>query len=295
MPKSLGQIHTANFVVAAQEGTTFPQYHLLDVSGQLADQLQHQIRQGQIFKHVGFDIDVVNASNTNHSAQVNGEIQYLAPTKGRVGAYKKAFKAMMSSLKFQGVNVRGNRNYDFRCMIHHPDYYTSGGSLVNVATFDGTNPLQLCGDSHSQNNDEVFDTWNRNLQPSQTASVDFDTGFGIQGVNVEYALNQAELYDPSMVSRAATSLESIPFQATYDPAEGTSFTFEWRPDPALYLAIMAGMFEIRVSNVTTQSAGDLVQISIATHVAGWRSMMGSGKKRRSRRRSSSKKTRGRKK
>lgn len=291
MPKSLGQIHTANFTATAQQGASYPQYHLMDTAGQLADQLQHQVRQGNIFKHVGFDLDVINASDSTHSAMVSGEILYMAPTRGRVGAYKKAFQAMMASLKLQGVNVRGNRNYDFRCMIHHPNYYTSGGIFSNVATFDGTNPLQLCGDSHSQNNDEVFDTWNRNLQPSQTAAVDFDTGFGIQGVNVEYALNQVELYDPSMVSRAATSLESIPFQATYDPTEGTSFTVEWRPDPALYLAVMAGMFEIRVDDVQTQVAGETALIKIAAHVAGWRSMMGSGKKRKSTRRS---KRRGRK-
>lgn len=290
MAKSLGQIHTANFAIGATQGGSYPQYHQLDAAGHLAARLQHQVRQGNIFKVVGIDMTIRNTTTATNSAQVSGEIQYCAPSKGRVGAYQNAFKAMMRNLKLAGVNVRGNRNYDFRCYMHHPNFFTSGSTLVNAATFDGTNPLQLIGDSHSSNADEVFDTWNRNLQPAQTASVDFDMGFGIQGTTVEYALNQGEIFDPTETSGASTSLETIPFTLSYDPAEGTAFQFDWQPDPALYLAVMCGLFVVKINEVQTQTGGDQTQIAMSIHIAGWKSMMGSGKRRRRTSKKTSKKT-----
>ena len=69
--------------------------------------------------------------------------------------------------------------------------------------------------------------------------------------------------------------------------------FQWRPDPALYLAVMCGAFDIIFNEVDVTGATE-VDLEINVMVAGWKSIMGNpDRKRRSRRNqgnSSTKKT-----
>jgi hypothetical protein len=67
---------------------------------------------------------------------------------------------------------------------------------------------------------------------------------------------------------------------------GGTLTWQWRPDPALYLAVLAGQFEVEITETKIAGAGsDSLQFSVAYSVAGWKSIMGNPdkKRRRSRR------------
>jgi len=297
MAKSLGQIHTVNQInpvpVASGAGTKY----ILDLAGNLSSQLQTMVRQGNYFKVVGIDMSVEEQGGSGGGGQVSGELRYYAPTRGRCEAYKNAYHAVRRGMELQGINIRGNRNYDFRVPIDKIGDYVNGASFLNQATIDGTNGLSLTG--ASQNNDDIFEVYNRNIQPTQGA-VSFDPGFGLPGgaspTPVDFVINEGEIFDPSQTRSASETLESIPFQLTYTPgSDSTVWMMEWRPDPALYLAVMCGMFEIYIEELDGDGGATDLNINIAVHVSGWKSIMGNPDKKKRRSRKSSKKTRGRKK
>ena len=89
---------------------------------------------------------------------------------------------------------------------------------------------------------------------------------------------------------AEDEFEEIPFQLSFDnsttQANASTLTWQWRPDPALYLAIMAGQFELEIQDCQIESGGSDPQVALVVNysVAGWKSIMGEpGKKRRRRR------------
>lgn len=287
MAKSLGQIHTLNFIAPCPApGATDVQ--LLDLSAAACDQLQTMVRQGQYYKVVGIDMDVVDLSGNLAQGSVSGEFRYFAPTRGRCEAYKHAYRAVRKAMDLQGINVRGNKNYDFRVPIGPFSRYSNSAAFLNAATIDGTNELCLSGSAAA--NDDVFGQYNANIQPQQ-GSVNFSSGFGLPGGHstTDFVLQQGEIFDPSQTRKAAQSLESIPFQLAFD-AEKTSFDMQWRPDPALFLAVLAGQFEIHIDQVD-DSGGAGLTLNIAIHVSGWKSIMGNpDKKRRKSKRRSKKKS-----
>ncbi len=292
MAKSLGQIHTANM---SQQVTSAGDVAIVDLPGILTNQLQHMVRQGQYFKVVGIDMTCADLVGTQGEVAVAGVLRYYAPTRGRCAAYKNAYRAVREGMKLQGINVRGNRHYDFRVPMADTSAYLNGADFLNQATIDGTNELTL-DDSAAAVNDQVFRVYNANIQPEQGATgVDFATGFGLPGAagtTTDYVLNEGKYYEGSMVSTAEITKEEIPFAISFgqDAGQGLSstMTMQWRPDPALYLAVLTGQFEIVITDINDSVPGNFVQLEIAVHVAGWKSIMGSGKKR-SRRKSSSKK------
>lgn len=297
MAKSLGQIHTVNgthtYSVAAGAGTK----NLIDLAGELSAQLQTMVRQGQYFKVVGIDMTVEEQGGSGGGGQVSGELRYYAPTRGRCEAYKNAYHAVRRGMELQGINIRGNRNYDFRVPIDKIGEYANAAQFLNQATIDGSNGLSLTDiPGTGQDNDDIFDVYNKNIQPSQTAVVAFNPGFGLPGgaspTPVDFVLNEGEIFDPSMQRSAATALESIPFQLTFTPgSDSTVWTMEWRPDPALYLAVMCGMFELYVEEIDGDTGATQLNIHYAIHVSGWKSIMGNPnrKKKKSSKKKSSKK------
>ncbi len=301
MAKSLGQIHTVNrtFVLdgtgdpPAANGTRY----LVDLAGELSSQLQTMVRQGQYFKVVGIDMSVDEQGGSGGGGQVSGQLRYYAPTRGRCQAYKNAFHAVRKGMELQGVNIRGNRNYDFRVPISKIGDYEDGAAFFNQATIDGTNGLSLTGATSAT--DDIFDVYNDNIQPRQTTSVTFDSGFGLPGAPgaaTDFVLNEGSTFDPSLQRVAATEFESIPFQLTYTPgSDSTVWMMEWRPDPALYLAVMCGMFDVLIEEVDVDTGATDLNVYMAIHVSGWKSIMGNPDKKKRRSRKSSKKTRGRKK
>ena len=241
---------------------------------------------------------VSEVGGSGGGGQISGELRYYAPTRGRCQAYKNAYRAVRKGMELQGVNIRGNRNYDFRVPIDKISDYANGLTFFNQATIDGSNGLSLTG--ATSGDDDIFDVYNDNIQPRQTTPVTFDAGFGLPGAPgaaTDFVLNEGSTYDPSLERVASTELESIPFQLTFTPgSDSTVWMMEWRPDPALYLAVMCGMFEVYVDELDGDSGATDLKIHMAVHVAGWKSIMGNpDKKRRSRKHKSSKKTRGHKK
>lgn len=298
MAKSLGQIHTANFIVPAVVTNSGPRTnaHLIDLAGELSNQLQTMVRQGNFFKVVGIDAKVSDLSGAVTSGVVSGSLNYYAPTRGRCEAYKNAYRAVRKGMELQGINVRGNRNYDFRVPLTPFSNYTNSAAFLNAATIDNTNELSLTGAAAIT--DDIYGVYNENIQPAQTAAVNFTQGFGLPGAPggpTDFVLQEGQIFDPSLVRSASTSMESIPFQLAYNSVN-TAYEMEWRPDPALYLAVMCGMFEV-VFDQVDDPAGAGLTVSFAIHVSGWKSIMGNPDKKKSRRKSSKKMTssRGRKK
>ncbi len=298
MAKQLGQIHTVNQTKLVPVATGAGTKYLVDLAGELSSQLSTMVRQGQYFKVVGIDMTVEEQGGSGGGGSISGELRYYAPTRGRCQAYKNAYHAVRRGMELQGINIRGNRNYDFRVPIDKIGDYIDGALFLNQATIDGTNGLSLTG--ATQNNDDIFEVYNRNIQPAQTGAVTFDPGFGLPGgaspTPVDFVLNEGEIFDASMVRQATEELESIPFQLTYNPTavagdNASVWTIEWRPDPALYLAVMCGMFEVYIEEIDGDNSATDLNIHMAIHVAGWKSIMGNPnrKRRKSKRKTSSKK------
>lgn len=292
MAKSLGQIHTVNKVYTIPVSSGADTKYLLDLPGHLSGQLQTMVRQGQFFKVVGIDMKV-QSPTAGQGGMVTGELRYFAPTRGRCEAYKNAYHAVRRGMELQGINIRGNRNYDFRVPIDKIGDYVNGASILNLATIDGTNGLSLTG--AAQNNDDIFEVYNKNIQPAQTAAVAFDPGFGLPGgaspTPVDFVLQEGEIFDATMTRSASEALESIPFQLSFTPGSTeVAFEMEWRPDPALYLAVLCGMFEVSIQEIESAASSNL-DLYVAVHVSGWKSIMGNpDKKRRKSKRRSKKKS-----
>ncbi len=286
MAKSLGQIHTVNM---SQQVSNAGDVAIVDLPGILTNQLQHMVRQGQYFKVVGIDMTCADLVGAQGEVAVAGVLRYYAPTKGRCQAYKNAYRAVRKGMELQGINIRGNRHYDFRVPMGVTSGYLNGADFLNRATIDGTNELTLDATAASVT-DEVFQVYNNNIQPSQTAVVNFSDGFGLPGgagTPTDFVLNEGEYYEGSTMPHAEVDKEEIPFAISFgqDGAQGLSstMTMQWRPDPALYLAVLTGQFEIVIEDINDSVPGTFVQLEVAVHVAGWKSIMGSGKRRKSRR------------
>lgn len=279
MPKSLGQIHTVNFEsVLVSKGSK----DQLDLSGELSKQLQHHVRQGNYFKVVGIDMNLTENGGNEGGGQLTGFLDYYVPTRGRCQAYRGAFAAMRTAMKNQGIPMSKNSAYDFRVNLTDQTFPTP---LLNAATLDGSNQLVLesNGTAHS-----IFDVHNNSLDPLQTGTPTFSSGFntlGTQGAPTDFVLNEGDIGFTGNSNFASSEFESIPIQLSYTPeSTDISVSLQWRPDPALYIAVMCGLFRVRVDELEFDGGADEAKLTIAVHVAGWKSIMGSpdAKKRRPR-------------
>ncbi len=286
MPKSLGQIHTVNVSgVFANSGDDLT----VDLPGELSEQLQRNIRWGQFFKCVGIDMNL-DTTGIVGGGQVSGSIRYFAPTQGRCAAVRSSFAAMANQMKMQGVSMRDNHMYDFRAPL------TNTAGFRNRATLDGVNGLALSNPANP--GASIFGVHNRSQQPQYTGTVgdQFQPGFDTllqSSAGTDFVLNDTILYEAN-ANVASEELETIPFMMSWTPdSTDIAVQFEWRPDPALYLAVLCGQFQVIVEEVNLNEGAPSLNINVAVHVAGWKSIMGDPgkKKRRSKKRSS----RGRKK
>ncbi len=275
--KELGQIHTSNFFFTG----TGTGYHDCDLSGELSQQLQKLIRQGNFFKIVGIDLTASEHGGLGGGVTMNGYIRYYSPTRGRCAAYRNAFDAMRTAMKLQGINMKDNAQYDFR-VLFNDDTVTS---FTSAASLDGTDPLVLYDRAGGENSQTgVFNVYNRSVAPEQT-SAEFGAGFntmGVQNTPTDFVLNDGVLWSGNE-NWADTEWESIPFQLAYSPgSDDTAFTLQWRPDPALYLAVMTGLLQIRVEEVEFNGDSDTYELGVAVHVSGWKSIMGDPDKKKKR-------------
>ena len=296
--KELGMIHTANFELqTGPVGATPGIIGTCDVSGVLTTQLQRQIRQGQYFKVCGIDIGI-DTTGTTGGGQVSGELRYLAPTRGRCEAYRGAFKAMADVMKLQGISMRDNALYDFRVPLT-PAGGTNGSivggvqtQFANWATLDGTHALHMVDDSGAVPGAEVFTVHNRSVVPEYTGTAGdlfqpgFDTILQDALTGTDFVLNDTVMFTGNE-HHASTEFESIPFNMTWTP-DGTDLAvmFQWKPDPALYLAVMTGQFDVFVEELELDSSNTQgLNLYVAVHVAGWKSIMGNPDKKNGKRRS----------
>ncbi len=279
--KALGQIHTVN---STRSITSAGQLLNVDLPGELTDQLQHMIRCGNYFKLVGIDMSL-DTVGTVGGGQVTGLIRYYAPTKGRCAAFRGAFKAMAEMMKNQGISMRDNRQYDFRVPLND-----SSASVVfpNRATLDGVNGLAL---NHvAEPGASVFGVHNRSVQPQYTGTAGeqfqpgFDTLIQNSATGTDFVLNDTVQYTGNEMF-ASEEYEEIPFMMSWTPdSTDIATSFQWRPDPALYQAILCGQLQIVIEEVNLDESATGLNLQTAFHVAGWKSIMGNpDKKRRSRR------------
>ncbi len=289
--KELGQIHSVSdtFTVAPIHSGTV--HRRQDLAGGLCDKLQRMVRQGNYFKLVGIDISVSpGTAGPLHGGNISGYFRYYAPTKGRCAAFRHAFKAQADQMKMQGIPMRENAGYDFRVALTN----TAGLAPVlgNQSTMDGTTGLALNAGVAGAS---VFGVYNKSVLPNLTTvpvgdlfDEGFDTLLQSGGAKTDFVLNEARLWDGNE-DFADVSYERIPFQVAYDGGSGTTtLAMQWRPDPALYVAVMTGNLEMVVEDCTVNGTPDL-DVDITYYVSGWKSIMGNpGKKR------SSKKRKGRK-
>ncbi len=284
--KELGMLHSVNFSQNLEDGDSDTYIH--DLSGQLTEQLQRMIRQGQYYKIAGIDIglSVAGSSATeNMAATVAGKLRYYAPTRGRCAAYRDAFKTMAEAMKGQGISMRDNKFYDFRVPLRDSSTYANTGTkFANGATFNGVDELAM----NKAAPNGVFQVHNESVQPVQTSTT-FSDGFGVYGsAGNSWVLNAGTQGYQGNHMIADDEFEEIPFQVSCDfsgsQGNASTLTWQWRPDPALYLAILAGQFEMEFEDVSIEGTGGVVAVGVTYSVAGWKSIMGNpDKKRRSRR------------
>lgn len=303
MAKSLGMIHTVDFnmetTTSADKGVS--NAFLCDLSQELSTQLQRNIRQGNYYKLVGIDGTISSPENVplveGTEGFVKGRFRWFLPTQGRCEAYRVAFKQMMAQMKNQGINVRENEQYDFRVLLRNItnyDYNTVFSPLKNLATLDGQTVLALT--ANTMTGTEVFDTHNESINTKNTGTPVFSSGLNtplsLIQTPTDYVLNEGNIYTGNHLI-ADTTLEETHFTMAYSVVDGemNSQPLQWRPDPALYVAIMCGQVEVVIDELEADGAtdpGDFdgVELDFSFHVAGWKSIMGAhkeSKKSRSRR------------
>ena len=280
--KELGQIHTVNDAFSVTPAATGLVFRRQDLAGGLCDKLQRMIRQGNYFKLVGIDISLApGTTGPVNGGTLSGYFRYYSPTKGRCAAFRHAFKAQADQMKMQGIPMRENAGYDFKVALTN----TAGVTplLINQATMDGTTGLALNAGAAGAS---VFGVYNKSVLPNLTTvpvadlfDEGFDTLLQSGGAKTDFVLNEGTPFEGN-ADYADLSYERIPFQIAYDAGTGsTTATFEWRPDPAMYVAVMTGNLEIVVEDCTVNGTPDL-DVQISYYVSGWKSIMGNPVKKK---------------
>ena len=285
MAKHLGQIHNVNF--AAGGFTAVNQHYNLDLPGQLTEQLQRMVRAGTFHKVVGIDMVLAPTGVSGDGGSINGRIRYFTPTRGRCEAFRSAFRSAAELMKSQGVSMRDNEMYDFRCPINST---SALNTFDNQATLDGSTGLALV---HTTTGASVFGVHNEGVQPvSSTAAGDvFTSGFDtiLQGSGgTDFVLNDKLPFTGNHLE-ASEDYEEIPFTLAFTPTSSgisaTATKFEFRPDPALYIAVMCGQLQIVIDEINLDPGVPSLSIDVSVQVAGWKSIMGNPDKKSRRKKS----------
>lgn len=286
--KELGQIHTINrnFQIGYNQPAGDLAVGDIDIPGELTSQLQRMVRAGNMFKIVGIDMTLDLKQVPNRDVTVSGYLRYFAPTRGRCAAFRSAFKAMAEQMNNQGISMRSNELYDFRCPINSE----KDSEFKNQATLDGTNGL--CLTNPGVPTASVFGVHNSSVRPTYTDTDSnlYSEGFStlLAAASTDFVLNDTVPYTGNH-HEASESYETIPFQIkfTNDNTSSATATFQWRPDPALYLAVMCGQFQVVINNAedTSTLPDPLSTLNFSVMVSGWKSIMGNPEKKKKSRRS----------
>ncbi|AXH78934.1 MAG: hypothetical protein [Circular genetic element sp.] len=289
MAKSLGMIHTVN--VDHTNVTSATINKPIDLPGELSRQLQRTIRAGTYHKLVGIDMSL-DAVGLLGGGQITGHFRYFAPTKGRCEAFRGAFEAAKNVFQMQGIQYWKNPLYDFRVALNDGIPYDT---FANAATLDGDANLVLRNTTNAQDSSSVFGVHNEAVRPQYegTDSNLYTAGFktvlsDLQTTPTDFVRNDTVLYTGND-DFASLEYEKIPFMMSWTPdTTDIATTFQWRPDPALFSAILCGQLEMVIEEINLDGTAPALNIRMAFHVAGWKSIMGrpdqkkkSGKSRKS--------------
>ena len=283
MPKSLGMIHNVDVKMPVTgNGNRFN----IDLPGLLTEQLQTMVRCGTYHKVVGIDL-TLTTQGTLGGGQVTGEILYYSPTRGRCEAFRGAFKSMKEQMKIQGVSMHNNAQYDFRVPINNAST-TTGNIFNNQATLNGDEGLAL---NHTTEGASIFGVHNRSVEPTNAATAAgdlFPAGFntligGPDSSNVDFVLNDRAIYTGNENS-ASLDYQSIPFTLSYTPdSTDLTLSLEWRPDPALFTAVLCGQMQIFIEEVNKDGGAGTLELNTSVMVSGWKSIMGDPQKAKGKR------------
>lgn len=303
MAKSLGQIHTVNYDYdPSAVGLAAGNYLHIDLPGQLTDQLQHMCRMMCYYKVVGIDMNLGPTINNDRVvASMSGKLQYFAPTKGRVAALKMAYKAVRRMMKLSGVKPSNAGSYDFRPIIRDPAALENGADIPNQAAIED-NGLASCLANGPGGSSNIFALYNQGVLPREAvgAATFFEEGFDIglrsDATSADWTLNEKVTLQSPHVALASDEYEEIPFElswsgAGYDagppvvsPDVSTNVALQWRPDPALYLAVLTGQLVVAIEECSVTKDGEPeplgAELSVAVHVAGWKSILGEHRRKR---------------
>ena len=133
--------------------------------------------------------------------------------------------------------------------------------------------------------DSIFNVHNQMVEPVAIGTPNFSPGFGVLGNTSDFVLNDTLPYSGSP-NIAEEAPEVIPFTVGYTPTVVAGDTlavaqWNWRPDSNLYLGVMGGLLEIANDELDFDGGANQLKLSIAVHVAGWKSMMSKPSKSRS--------------
>ena len=311
MAKSLGQIHNVDYqhtVTAPVGGGSAGESNmLLDLSGELTTQLQHMVRcGGNTFKTVGIDIalDLEDVTGTAPSGVVaSGRLLYYAPTRGRCLAMREAFDTVKHAMRLQGINHRSNKNYDFRPLI--ASGLSNATDFKNQASIEilSGSPTPLYIKDQSSSTVGIFENWNNSVSNQQTTTPSFSEGWNImqQTVPQDYVLNEGTYLEAGGRAFANESYEEIPFQLSISSEDGiASATFQFRPDPALYISVLTGQIILAIDDCVFSDLGAaesvVAKFNITVMVSGWKSIMSdrrrNGSKSKAKKPKTSKKSKG---
>jgi len=294
MPKSLGQIHTTAFNYECskiQIGLT--ECFLADGSAALSSQFNRNIRMMQSYKWVGADLVVQLPENMNPfggestEVSVKGRMRYFAPTKGRCNALRAAYQQFRETAKQQGVNPSNNKLFDFRVVPRALSNYLHNGlpysthPIYNTTTLDGINSLTMVDGGASSV--ECFTSYNIGVSPEDqsVSSADFASGLRTQVgtllTQTDFVNNEGTIQTGNPLI-ADTEFEEIPFVLTFDAVDKRTASLQWRPDPALYVSVLGGFVEIVLDEIAADGATGAtplegVEMDIALHWAGWKSIV----------------------
>lgn len=297
--KGLGMIHTVNHFTQINNSGDIAN---IDLSGELTNQLERLVRQGNYFKVCGIDM-TLSTQGTVGGGQVSGYIRYYAPTKGRCAAYRSAYRSVRKFLDQQGINVgqgTGNDRYDFRVAFTNEPNTHGHPTMRSQATLDGTNGLALYNAGNV--GACVFQVYNEGVNPAGSVgpigSTGHDKGFdtiinsSTSAVHTDFILDNYSFYS-GREDVASLNWEFIPFTLSWTPdTTDLAISMQWRPDPALFLAVLAGNLQIKVEEVNLdgnpQPPG--LELHTAVMVSGWKSIMGEpGRKKSSKKKKGGKK------
>jgi hypothetical protein len=141
--------------------------------------------------------------------------------------------------------------------------------------------LVLRNSSNDQDSSSVFGVHNDSVIPQEegTAASLFSSGFktvlsDLQGTPTDFVRNDTIMFTGNE-DFASLEYEKIPFMLSWTPdTTDIATSLQWRPDPALYSAIMCGQLQMIIEEINLDGQAPAINMRMAFHVAGWKSIMG---------------------